>query len=568
VEGTPFGRYRLIELLGRGGMGEVWSAHDPSIDRVVAMKVLPAQFNDDPNYQERFRREARAAAGLDEPHVVPIHEVGEVDGRLYVTMRLIKGTDLHHMIADAPLSADRAIGIVEQIASALDAAHEIGLVHRDVKPSNILVAKNDFAYLIDFGIARAVNETGLTSTGSVIGTWAYMAPERLNTGHADARADVYALTCVLHEALTGERPFPGTSLEQQVVGHLTTPPPRPSLLRADVPQSLDAVVATGMAKDPDARFASARDMAKAARASLTAPMRTPAPPTSIAPAARATTVAPAPSPPRVPASPQPHGGDLAVGSRIEVTDDRYHFFGRTGTVVALRGGGDDVRNVIVRFSGESDAHAFRRDEVVRVGSSTAPRPAQPAAPEIDDLWSRVGIDPIRIITVNGTFLTLRCYLDDAPVFLGNGKQINAFRSGRVLRRYLASETRNDMSSLDTYDDVRAAALDDSLPLGAIAADNTYLINGLAHDIAGGPDSVDREQLELAIELLTDIGDYVRNPLVRDNLRAGRPLGDLVEFVFADMPMTKRRPSGDTAATQWRRLEDFLDSRLRVDGRFT
>ena len=173
------------------------------------------------------------------------YDFGEVEGRLYVTMRLIKGRDLESVLADGPLPPARAVGIIEQIASALQAAHEIGLVHRDVKPSNILVAKGDFAYLIDFGIARAAGETGITSTGAAIGTWAYMSPERLNTGHADARADIYALTCVLHEALTGQRPYPGDSLEQQIVGHLTSPPPRPSMLQPGVPQPMDAVIATG-----------------------------------------------------------------------------------------------------------------------------------------------------------------------------------------------------------------------------------------------------------------------------------------------------------------------------------
>lgn len=158
MEGTPFGRYRLVELLGRGGMGEVWRAYDTAIDRVVALKVLPDNFAHDQVFQERFRREAKAAAGLDEPHVVPIHDFGEIDGRLFVTMRLIKGRDLQDLLRDGPLLPVRAVAIVEQIASALHAAHEVGLVHRDVKPSNILIAKNDFAYLIDFGIARAAGK--------------------------------------------------------------------------------------------------------------------------------------------------------------------------------------------------------------------------------------------------------------------------------------------------------------------------------------------------------------------------------------------------------------------------
>ena len=226
MEGIRFGRYRLIELLGRGGMGEVWRAYDTATDRVVAVKLLPPRFADDESYKQRFRREARAAAGLNDPHVVPIHNFGDIDGRLYVDMRLIEGSDLETILRRGPIHPARAVNVVEQVASALNAAHRIGLVHRDVKPSNILIAEKDFSYLIDFGIARTVADASLTSTGTTIGTWAYMAPERFTTGSVDARCDVYALTCVLHQALTGRTPYPGDSMEQQVAGHLVAPPPR------------------------------------------------------------------------------------------------------------------------------------------------------------------------------------------------------------------------------------------------------------------------------------------------------------------------------------------------------
>src|ERR1700730_4209462 len=172
-------------------MGEVWRAFDTATDRVVAMKLLPDNFADDKVYQERFRREARAAAGLDEPHVVPIYDFGEIEGRLFVSMRLINGRDLQDLLGEGPLRPARAVWIIEQIASALHAAHRIGLVHRDVRPSNILVAEDDFAYLIDFGIARAAGETGLTSAGAVIGTWSYMAPERFKSGEIEPSSDIY-----------------------------------------------------------------------------------------------------------------------------------------------------------------------------------------------------------------------------------------------------------------------------------------------------------------------------------------------------------------------------------------
>jgi serine/threonine protein kinase len=272
VKGTPFGRYELIELLGRGGMGEVWKAFDTATQRVVAVKVLPPQLAADPVFEQRFRREAYAAAGLNDPHVVPIHNFGEIDGRLYVDMRLIDGQDLERVLTRGPLDPARAVKIIEQISSALNAAHRVGLVHRDVKPSNILLAEDDFAYLIDFGIARGAGETKMTATGSVVGTWPYMAPERFTSGQTDTRSDIYALACVLYECLTNSRPFPGDSVEQQIAGHLTTPPPRPSITRPGVSPQLDAVIATGMAKDPGERYGTTVELARAARTALTAPI--------------------------------------------------------------------------------------------------------------------------------------------------------------------------------------------------------------------------------------------------------------------------------------------------------
>jgi serine/threonine-protein kinase len=284
VDGTPFGRYRLVELLGRGGMGEVWRAFDTATERLVALKVLPANFAHDQVFQERFRREARVAAGLDEPHVVPIHDFGEIEGRFFVSMRLIHGEDLHTLLSSGALEPTRAVAIIGQVAAALHAAHRIGLVHRDVKPSNILVGEDDFAYLIDFGIARAAAETGLTNTGATVGTWAYMAPERFKTGAADARADVYSLACVLYECLTGAQPYPGGSLEQQMHAHLYLDPPQPSEKRPGIPTGFDEVVARGMDKQPGRRFATTKHLADAARAALTTK-------TAVAPAAEAANTA-------------------------------------------------------------------------------------------------------------------------------------------------------------------------------------------------------------------------------------------------------------------------------------
>ncbi|MFE7802130.1 serine/threonine-protein kinase PknD [Nocardia sp. NPDC057440] len=266
-----FGRYRLLSLLGQGGMGQVWRAHDSLTNRVVALKVLPERFADDEQLRERFRRECRAVAQLTEPHVIPIHDFGDIDGRLYLNMRLIEGTDLHKVITrDGALSPRRAVAIIAQVAGALQAAHDVGLVHRDVKPTNILLGANEFASLIDFGIAHAADDRTLTTIGEAIGTVAYMAPEEISAeAKADARVDVYALACVLYECLTGRPPFTSEMGMQGVIAqHLHTPPPRPSTTTPDVPTAFDAVIVKGMAKNPDDRYQTVRELAAAARAAV------------------------------------------------------------------------------------------------------------------------------------------------------------------------------------------------------------------------------------------------------------------------------------------------------------
>jgi serine/threonine protein kinase len=287
MDGTPFGRYRLVELLGRGGMGEVWRAHDTDTDRMVAIKLLPAHLSEDEEFQRRFRREAHAAASLNDPHIIPIHHYGEIDGRLYVDMRLIEGRDLASVLASGPLDPPRAVRIIEQVAMALHAAHKAGLLHRDVKPSNILLDGNDFAYLIDFGIARALDETRMTKSGNTIGTFNYIAPERLELGaDEDARADIYSLACVLYECLTGDPPFAADTTPRLIAAHLNAPPPRPSVARLNVPAQVDRVIATGMAKDPNQRYATTVELADAAREAITAPIQRPAPGPTVPPTTR------------------------------------------------------------------------------------------------------------------------------------------------------------------------------------------------------------------------------------------------------------------------------------------
>ncbi len=297
-------------------MGEVWRAYDTDTDRIVAIKVLPAQLAEDEEFVRRFRREAHAAARLNSPHVIPIHHYGEIDGRLYLDMRLIKGRDLATVLGDGPLDPLRAVNIVGQVAKALHAAHQQGLLHRDIKPSNILLDDDDFAYLIDFGIARTLGETRMTQTGGAVGTFHYIAPERLAIGaDEDARADIYSLACVLYECLTGSPPFPGDTMPQLIAAHLHAAPPRPSVSRPQLPAPVDEVVARGMAKDPQQRYVTTVELADAASAAITQPIARPAPAATQLPTAQqahhvvtappATVMAPSPAPAQLPPPWQP-----------------------------------------------------------------------------------------------------------------------------------------------------------------------------------------------------------------------------------------------------------------------
>ncbi|MCI2416350.1 serine/threonine protein kinase [Saccharopolyspora sp. K220] len=273
-----FGPYRVDGVIARGGMGEILRAYDTRHDRVVALKLLAQHLAADEEFRDRFKREAHAAGRLREPHVIPIHAYGEIDGRLYLDMRLVEGSDVGSLLAaSGPMRPADAVAVLEQVAQALDAAHEEGLVHRDVKPSNILVSNSGFAYLVDFGIAASVRATAtLTSTGYTVGTLAYMAPERFDDSPIDHRVDVYSLACVLYQCLTGAKPFAADTAASLINAHLNHPPPVPTAVRGDIPREFDQIVARGMAKAPADRFASAGELARAARQALTSVTPVPA----------------------------------------------------------------------------------------------------------------------------------------------------------------------------------------------------------------------------------------------------------------------------------------------------
>ena len=263
--GTQFGPYELQSLIGVGGMGEVYRAYDTGRERLVAIKLLRTEVAADQSFQERFRRESRVAARLQEPHVIPVHDFGDIDGVLYIDMRLVEGASLKdELLAKGALPPTRAVSIISQVAAALDAAHGNGLVHRDIKPENVLLTPDDFAYLVDFGIAHGGGEANVTSTGLVIGSCAYMAPERFSGGRGGPAGDVYSLTCLLYECLTGRAPFEAGDVRQMMGAHMFSPPPRPSIMRRGISRAFDDVVAKGMAKKPTDRYTTAGELAKAA----------------------------------------------------------------------------------------------------------------------------------------------------------------------------------------------------------------------------------------------------------------------------------------------------------------
>ncbi|QIS14749.1 serine/threonine-protein kinase [Nocardia arthritidis] len=383
--GTRFGPYELRSLLGKGGMGEVYEAYDTVKDRIVAVKLLSPDLAADPRFQERFRRESQAAARLAEPHVIPIHDWGVIEGTLYIDMRLVRGEDLKSVLREqGPLPAARAVHIVEQIAAALDAAHAEGLVHRDVKPANILVTATDFAYLADFGIARSASDPSVTGTGVAIGSYSYIAPERFDAGPVTGTADVYSLTCVLYESLTGAQPFPSDGMSMLIRAHLSQPPPRPSRRNPRVPTALDEVIARGMAKAPAGRYPTAGELAAAARSAIDTPpaaptVRTrpavPAPPTAkfldLGAAHRAGSVShPEPARPQRISGPQP----MPPRPGLDRTPQPSRPVPRPGQ------------------PGYGQPGRQRPNQPVR-NDPTPPGPARPSATEMS--WPAIRVEPVR-----------------------------------------------------------------------------------------------------------------------------------------------------------------------------
>jgi serine/threonine protein kinase len=282
--GSTIGGYRIDSLIGRGGMGVVYLAEDIRLERRVALKILAPELADRTGFRERFIRESRLAASIDHPNVLPIYDAGEEGGVLYIAMRYVDGTDLRRLVeAEGRLDPASAVAVVSQVAAALDAAHARGLVHRDVKPGNVLLSRSerssmgDHVYLSDFGLTkRTSSDSGVTATGQFVGTMDYAAPEQFEGGTVDGRTDQYSLGCVLFECLTGSVPFPRDGDAAVMFAHLMAEVPSVRDSRPDLPNGLDEAVRRAMAKDPKDRFPSAGAFAAAAAESVVAPSASPA----------------------------------------------------------------------------------------------------------------------------------------------------------------------------------------------------------------------------------------------------------------------------------------------------
>jgi serine/threonine-protein kinase len=364
--GSRIGGYAIESMLGRGGMSVVYLAEDTRLDRRIALKVMAEELAGNESFRTRFVREAKMAANLEHPNIVPLYDAGEIDGVLYLAMRVIRGTDLRHVIdTEGAIDPERTMMIGRQVASALDAAHRAGLVHRDVKPGNILLARDgdeEHAYLSDFGLTKQVSsDSGLTKTGTFMGTVDYVAPEQIRGSEVDGRTDQYSLGCVVFECLTGAVPFVKEQDVATLFAHVEDEPPRVSALQPSFPEALSDAVVRAMAKQQQDRFDTCQAFVQAARLALVeAP-----PPRAVAPTIIATPP-PTDESPTVPAPPTPvPSAPVSVPARPVPPKRRRGLLiaalvaviaaGGTAAAIALMGGGEDLADTTGSETGATGA---------------------------------------------------------------------------------------------------------------------------------------------------------------------------------------------------------------------
>jgi YVTN family beta-propeller protein len=368
--GSVAAGYRIDALIGRGGMGVVYRAEHIHLERTVAFKLLAPEIADQEGFRERFMRESRLAASLQHANIVTVYDAGEVDGLLFISMQYVPGENLAGLLArEGPLEPRRALDIFGEVGSALDAAHRSGLVHRDVKPGNVLIGA-DRAYLTDFGLTRRTDsQSAVTATGQMLGTIDYCAPEQIQAREVDGRTDVYALGCMLYECLSGERPFRRDTEIATLYAHLESAPPRLSQQRPDLPPALDDVIEGALAKSKEDRWSTCGELVGAARAALgaqkaplaseapTKPASTPAAGDIAAPANRP---APKPATTAGPAAALPE--PAPARRRLPVALLAFAGLALVGIIVALIALGGGEESEPGGGGGGTDARSFRVGE--------------------------------------------------------------------------------------------------------------------------------------------------------------------------------------------------------------
>ncbi len=391
------GRYRLLGELGRGAMGVVYRAEDPMLSRTVAIKTISmvADAEERAEYEKRFYQEAKAAGGLSHPNVVTIYDIGHAGDVVYMAMEYVEGTELRDLLQGGRLDAAAAVDIAAQVAEGLAYAHARGVVHRDVKPANIMVSRDGPAKIMDFGIARMRASDVKTQTGMLLGSPKYMAPEQLLGGPVDPRCDIFSLGVVLYEALTGAPPFSGADISQIMYQIVHATPPPPSAVNSRVPPMLDLIVAKALAKDPAARYQDARALAAdlracraqvAARAAaadaddtLTLPPPRTAPPSAEASQTLRIDPPPSTAPSRTdPARPEP-------GARLRISH-RFDSLEATRRLAAMVGAGPTVDAFAKTMKLEVAASASESEEPAAAPLLERAAPPAPAASRPRDRW--------------------------------------------------------------------------------------------------------------------------------------------------------------------------------------